>query len=167
MTNIAAFPAGGRLKAADLRDVAPLSAYKSIDQAVTSSTTLVNDNALLLALQASEVYRVDALIYYTGGTHATSDLKVNFTYPSGATSAGVGYLGQTTALAVQQGTVVLGGALAFGSNGTGNVMLAELTFTISVSSTPGTLQLQIAQNTSSATATTVKAGSLLEAVRVQ
>jgi hypothetical protein len=72
----------------------------------------------------------------------------------------------STALVVQYGTVALGTAEAFGTNGTTTLMAAELSFTLVTSSTAGNLQLQWAQNTSNATATTVKAGSVLTALRL-
>lgn len=157
--------AGMSLTSALLQAMLPVDGYKSGDQSVTSSTTLVNDSALVVPVSPVAVYHVEALIYYLGTTHATADIKFNFTFPSGATSAGVSYLGQSTALAVQQGQVALGGALTFGTNGTGNVMVAKLEFTLTTSISGGSLQLQWAQNTSNATATTVKAGSLLTAKR--
>jgi hypothetical protein len=61
---------------------------------------------------------------------------------------------------------VLGGAGAFGGNGTSNVEAVELKFTITVGVTAGNLTFQFAQNTTDTTATTVKAGSVLRAVQV-
>lgn len=159
--------AGMNLTSALLQAMLPQQAYKSGDQSVTSSVTLVNDSALVVPVAANAVYEVEAHVYYTGGTHNASDFKYNFTYPSGATSASVRYLGLTpAALAVQYGTVILGGAGAFGTNGTSNILTVDLWFTLATSLTAGNLQLQWAQNTSSATATTVKAGSLLKARRI-
>lgn len=155
------FQAGQRLTAQALRNALLLEAYKGSDQSVTSnSTTLVNDTALALALQANATYLVEFLVFYTGGTAGSSDWKYGVTVPSGATISPIRELGLTTGLAVQYLTVPAGGA--FGSNGTGNKMAAEMKFTI-VTSAAGTLQLQWCQNTSSATATTVKAGSSLVA----
>ena len=48
---------------------------------MTSSTTLVNDTALVIALTASTTYLVEALVFYTAGT--TGDFKYNFTSPAG------------------------------------------------------------------------------------
>lgn len=159
-------PAGTTPTSLLLQRMLPLVAYKSGDQSVTSSTTLVNDSALAVPVEANAVYKVELLIYYAGGTHATADFKYNFTFPSGAGSASVRYLGLSTALAIQYGTVVLGGAGAFGTNGTGNILTVDLEFNLTTSSTAGNLQLQWAQNTSNATATTVKAGSIMTARRI-
>lgn len=167
MTAASAIRAGGRITAAEIQGVAPLAAYKSGDQPLTSSTALASDSALVIAVLANAVYDVDVLLYYTGFTAGSSDIKVSFTYPSGATSQSVTYLGKSTGLAVAQGTVALGTAQAFGSNGTSNIMALNLWFTLSVSSTAGNLQLQWAQNTSSGTATTVKTGSKLRAWQIQ
>lgn len=158
------FQAGQRLTAGEENNALGIYAYKGSDQSVTSSTTLVNDNALAVALTANTTYKVELLLFYTGGTAGSSDIKWDFTVPSGAVLSPVRELGLTTGLAVQYLTVPAGGA--FGSNGTGNKMAAEIACTIAVSSTPGLLQFQFAQNTSSATATTVKAGSLLSVWQV-
>lgn len=156
------FKAGQRLTAANLNAALLLSAYKANDQSVTSSTTLVNDNELAIPVAANTTYYVKALVFYAGGTHNTSDFKYNFTYPAGSASPSVRYIGLTpAALAVQYGTVILGGAGAFGTNGTSNILTVDLDFTLITSTTSGTLHLQWAQNTSSGTATTVKAGSSL------
>lgn len=157
------FKAGQRVTASQLNNALGINAYKGSDQSVTSSTTLVNDTALILALSANTTYEVTALIFYTAGT--TGDLKGNFTSPAGATSPGVRYIGQTTSLAVQQGVQSLGSAFAFGGNG-GTVEEVDLAFTIAIGSTAGNLTFQFAQNATDATATTVKAGSVLRAVQV-
>lgn len=156
-------PAGTLPTSLLLQRMLPLTAYKSGDQSVVNSTTLVNDAALVVPVEANAVYKVELFIYYAGDSAA--DLKVNFTFPSGATSNGTRYLGLNTSLAIQYGEVVWGGALAFGANGAGTIEVAELAFTLATSATAGNLQLQIAQNTATATAITVKAGSLLTAKR--
>ncbi len=148
-----------------LNEMLPLVAYKSGSQSVTSNNSvLVNDTALVLPLEATATYKVELLLFYTGGTAGSSDIKWDFAVPSGATLSPIRELGLNTSLGVQYLTVASGGA--FGSNGTGNKMCAEIACTLATSITAGNLQFQWCQNTSSATATTVLTGSLLTARRL-
>ena len=87
--------AGSRLTALGIRGSAPLAAYKSSSQ-TASGSTLGNDSALVLALQASAVYRFALVFGYTGGTLGSSDLKFGWSLPSGA-SMGYSVYGNTTA----------------------------------------------------------------------
>src|SRR6202023_2511222 len=84
LTNLAALYAGGRILAAAARGIAPLAAYKSVDEAV-STLTLQNDDALLLNVAANATYLWAQMVSYSGGTAGSSDLKSAWTYPSGAT----------------------------------------------------------------------------------
>ena len=159
-------PAGTQPTSLLLQRMLPLIAEKASDQPLTSSTTLASDSALLVPLEASAKYDVELKLYYTGGTTGSSDLKFAWTVPSGTTITG-------SALAISN---PLGVALLYytqatasvfsASNGTGNPFGIRVWGTVVTSSTTGNLQLTWAQNTSSATATTVKAGSLLTARRI-
>lgn len=158
--------AGSQLTAAEWNEVQPAQIIKPTNQSVTSSTTLVNDNSLFLPVAvANATYVFRSFLIYKGGTQGSSDLKLEWAIPSGATLtcviAGIGtgggsFVGQGFTLS---GTVALGTA--------GSTVCGVLFYgTLVMSSTTGTLQLEWAQNTSSATATTVEAGSLVELVRV-
>jgi hypothetical protein len=144
----------------------PLAAYKGADQSVTSSTTLVNDSALVVPVAANAVYDFSLRVFYTGGTTGTGDIITQLTVPSGTTGL-LRIAGLNLSLAFQYGyrTIPIA-ALAFGGNGTSTLEVCEITGTVTTSSTAGNLQFQWAQNTSSATATTVKAGSVLVAQRI-
>lgn len=143
----------------------PLAAVKTADQSVTSSTTLVNDTQLLVAVAASATYRLDALIYYTGGTTGSSDLKLGWTVPAGTTITG-GADSVANPLAVAQVFMTQSSVLFSATNGAGNPFPISLWGTVVTSGTAGNLQLQWAQNTSSATSTIVKTASLLTLLRV-
>lgn len=158
--------AGGRILAAAVRGVAPLSAYKSIDEAVTSSTTLQNDDALLLSLQANAVYYFTLVLGYKGAASGTGDIKFGWAFPSGAVMAYALY-GNNAGVATNGFWETQTSVPALNSLGTSTPVGAVAQGTIAVSSTPGTLQLQWAQHTSSATATTVLTGSVLLAWQVQ
>ena len=65
--------------------IAPLAAYKTLDETVTNSTTLQNDDALLVSLAANAVYLFAVLLDYEGAAVGTGDLKYGWGVPTGAT----------------------------------------------------------------------------------
>lgn len=144
----------------------PLAAEKGADQSVTSSTTLVNDSALVVPVAASAVYDFDLQLFYTGGTTGSSDIKLAWTVPAATTIVG-GALLVTNPLgvALTYFTQSTPATIFTASNGAANPLPVRLWGTVTTSSTAGNLQLQWAQNTSNGTATTVKAGSVLTAQR--
>lgn len=159
--------AGQRLTAAGLQAVAPVAAFKNANESVTSSTALQNDNALLIPLQANAVYYFRMFFGYTGGTQGSSDIKFGFTIPSGAsmtwTRDGITTAGVRPVLVFNTTTA----ASTLGTNGTGSDEAGTVEGTVTTGGTAGNLQLQWAQNTSSTTATTVLAGSSLQAWQIQ
>jgi hypothetical protein len=166
VTALSNIQAGGRITAAMLQAIAPNAAEKGASQSVTSSATLVNDDALYIALLADAEYRFDLWLLYEGGTQGNSDLKWAWTGPSGYTINytlnGVGTGGVGTPGFVRGAA---GGSV--GTNGSTNQLGVLMVGTITTGSTPGTLQLQWAQNTPNATATTVLPGSQLSAWQTQ
>jgi hypothetical protein len=141
----------------------PLNAYKAADQSVTSSTTLANDNALFVSVAANCTYTLQLDLFYEGAAAGTGDLKWNFTSPSGTTglTGTPAYFGTDTNIH-GAAFVALGSTFTtLGTNGAGVIKYALTTGTLVTSSTAGTLQFQWAQNSSSGTATKVRAGSNL------
>lgn len=166
MTAAGQAQAGSRLTAAMAQDVAPLSAYKSTNQSVTSSATLVNDGALAVELQANAVYSFVLVLGYNGASGA-GNLKLGWSLPSGA-SMGYSLYGNNTSGNATDGPWYTGSSNpALGTSGTGTNLGTVLQGTVATSSTPGPLQLQWAQNSSNGTATTVLAGSVLLAWQIQ
>lgn len=157
--------AGEALTSALLQSMLEQVGYKASDQGVTSSTVLQNDTALLVPLAANAKYEFDAKIVYKGGTTGSSDLKLGWSVPSGVTIAG-GIEAVANPLGVALLYMTQASTLFSATNGTGNPFPIRLWGTVTTSATTGNLQLTWAQNTSSATATTVMAGSLLTARRV-
>jgi len=138
---------------------------KSSDQTVTSSTTVVNDSQLKFAVAANETYIFQAWLY-TYAADGTPDIKVTFTGPSGSTvfwssSQVIFNAGGSTTL-----TVVSPGATTADLFVDSNLRAIQLYGTILNSSTAGDVQLQWAQNTSSANGTSVKAGSSIFGIKV-
>jgi len=143
----------------------PLNVIKPSSQAVTSSTTLVNDTALVLAVAANSTYLVHGVIEYNGANGG--DIKWTFTIPAGAS----GFFGATYTAATS-GNFAGGAAFAWTDttpsqgNGTGTPMDIRITGILVIAGTAGNLQFRWAQNTSNATATTVMPNSALLAYRI-
>ena len=141
-----------------------LRAYKTANESVTSSTTLQNDDHLVVTVEASAVYAVRGYIA-AGQTAYSSDIKMAFSVPSGATFAGVmiGVESDTAATNTPQGTLVGTSANDFplSTGGGGNYRGINITGILTTSATAGSFQYQWAQQTSSGTAVVVFAGSWL------
>jgi hypothetical protein len=159
VTAIGQINAGGRITASEVRGVAPLAAYKASGQSVTSSTTLVNDNDLFLAIAANGVYVVQSLMLISGGA---GNFKYTFTIPSGA-SGNFSALQENTG-----GTLINEGAVSWTATTTGGTGQGIWLYGLLVnSSTAANLQLQWAQNASNGTPTTVGAYSYMTAWQIQ
>lgn len=141
-----------------------LYAVKTADQDVTSSTTLVNDTHLSIAIPAVGSYLVDVWLYGVSAANAAGDLAVGFSFPTGTLNfAGVG---PDTGLAsgnVQTGQ--WGAALAATSGSTAasfglstQVTMSHLHANFTATAT-GTLRVVWAQFSSNANASTLKVGS--------
>lgn len=148
-------------------DAIGTTVLKTSTESVTSSTTLQNDDQLFLAVVANAKYAIEGLLLYDGA--GAGDFKVAFTTPSGATinwggtapQSGVGVNSLNANVATASGA-----ALAFACNGAGNTMLAQPKGYLAIGATAGNLQLQWAQQASSATATRVFLGSQLKLTRI-
>lgn len=143
---------------------------KTAAETVTSSTALQNDDHLLFAIGASEIWGVQCFLFCSGAT--TGDIKFAWSVPSGATGT-FGGIGPTTSQA-QSATITdvllpvqstLATAEAFGVTSGGGVSIL-LWATIVNSTNAGTVNLQWAQQTSDGTATQVAANSWLLAHRI-
>lgn len=169
MTAAGQITAGARITAAMIRGIAPLAAFKSGDETRTSNTTLTNDAALFLPnLAAGGQYFVVCSLDYEGGTGGSSDMKWTWSLPSGATMRyHAWYLSASGTPSVQVG-VTHAGADVVSAVTAGSAALRAVTMvgTVLMSTTAGTLQLQWAQNTSSATPTNMHAQSAICAWQV-
>ena|SRR3990167_483290 len=131
---------------------------KSADESVTSSTTLQNDDHLVLAVDVNSRYILILDILWVGAT--AGDLKYAFTVPASATIFGFDSE-QAGGVAVD-----LTGAIAVESGHGTAVQALRIVAVADIAGTSGNVQFQFAQNTSDATATTVKQGSRLMAHKV-
>lgn len=163
-------PVAGELIRAS--DVTRLEAVKTATESVTSSTTLQNDDELLLSVLANTTYFVFGLLFYDGAT--AGDFKFSWTGPSGyAFDFSAPILGTgTTSAVVDGGATNTLNMTAFteadtvgaGAAGAGTTIAITITGVLIVGGTAGTFQLQWAQFGSSATATRVFAPSCLLAI---
>jgi hypothetical protein len=145
----------------------PLSVVKPGDTTITSSTTLASDPDLVLAVAASASYSVDCYIDYEGGVQGSSDLKWEWTGPSGAGLSMTYFcIGTGGGGIVGNVIIALSSAQATGTNGGGTKMGLWMRGILNVSSTAGSFQFKWAQNTSSGTGTIVHADSHLMLRRV-
>jgi len=157
---------GQVLVASDVNNwLAPNGLLKPSAQSVTSSTTLVNDTALVLPLTANAQYIFRAMFAYTGAALGTADMKFQWTLPAAATMVfaleGIGTAGGSfVGNAFTQASLI-----AIGTQGATNCG-ALLYGSVTVGANTGNLQLQWAQNSSNVTSTTMQAGSSLELMRV-
>lgn len=134
---------------------------KSADEAVVTNTTLQNDDELLAALAANKDYAFQLDLHVT--SDLSPDFKVAITVPTGATLLWHA-LGMTTSAPEPSGPqTVSGTGLLINYNAAGFVRIVG---SVRVAATAGNLRLQWAQNTSSGSPTTVKAGSILRVSEV-
>lgn len=146
-----------------------LSAFvlKTSDESVISSTSLQDDNQLLLAVAANTTYLMDLLIIVNSPTAA--DLKLGWSGPSGATLEWATNAPHTAQTNFDSSTISvnrLGIGSAADAAGFGSDVIFRPSGLLIVSSTAGTLTFRWAQTTSTASNTTVKANSFLRLRKV-
>ncbi|MEU8469609.1 hypothetical protein AB0F30_17075 [Streptomyces sp. NPDC029006] len=143
-------------------------ARKTVDETVTSSVTVQDDDQLTLAVAANSVYMLEAFLIYDGDT--AGDLRITFTGPTGATMDWTPN-GASTAQASGTGSIKLerqplGQESTLGASGAGAKAVAMPRGVLVTGSTAGSLTLRWAQATASATATTVFANSLIRLTKI-
>ena len=147
-------------------------ARKTADESVTSSTTLQDDNHLVVAVVASAVYVLEMWVAYISASE-TPDLKFAFTLPASAT-ASFSALGLFTSVTGSTaGSIEAGAQLAQTTptasinvgavNGNLGMVVRGLVIT---GASAGNVTFQWAQAVSNGTATTVKQDSWLMLRRV-
>lgn len=144
----------------------PVFARKPSDESVISSTSLQDDNHLVLAVEANTVYELTMNLKWDAAT--AGDLKWVLNGPAGATLAAtmVGLTGAAASntddhtVSIPLGTNQVQGGLGAGTD-VGTLVHGLLV----VAGTAGNLTLQWAQSASSGTATRVFTGSFLNLAR--
>lgn len=142
-----------------------ISAFRQTDATgITSSTTLTNDTVLFIPTIAGASYELDCCINFTAT--AGQDIKIAWTFPAGATMM-YAALGTGTVNFTDNDASMVTGGTSRGARGNGAVLqtVNARGYLINAGS-GGNLQLQWAQNTSGANATTVLKGSWIRLHRV-
>lgn len=156
--------AGEDITAGLLTSMLPVIVPKAATEPLTASTTMQNDDELFASVAASATYAVQLHLFHDADT--TGDIKIGWSGPAGATmnwGAVVAHVNETssgTVTAVSMQTRIISETQDIGggsSTGTYSVVHG----TLITSATAGTLNFQWAQRVSSATATNVRAGSML------
>lgn len=155
-------------RATALEALQELYVAKTADESVTSSSTLQDDNHLLLSVAANTDYYGLLVVLATSAANAAGDIHTGFTFPAGATLHW-GAHGPTTALASGSVGDVEYLARLSATSGTTEISYGLSTSILTIvhylhlltAGTAGTLRLQWAQQASNGSATTVKAGSYM------
>jgi hypothetical protein len=144
----------------------PLAVVKPGDESATSNTTLHNDAALVLPVAVSSAYEFSCYIFFQA--FAGGDIKWTWTGPAGITLVydSLHNEGGGTLLNASATTYGLASAGQAAGGGAGVNEAIVMRGTCVTGGTAGNLQLQWAQQTSSATATIVKANSHLVLRRI-
>lgn len=135
---------------------------KSADEAVTEDTTLSDDDTLKFGVQANKTYVFCAEIFYA--TPTAADFKYDVNGPSSPTLVRI----ETQSRAPGAVAIVASGQTAFGfgpnsiTETSGTTGWVGISGTIQNGDNAGTVSIRWAQNTSNASATTVRAGSFLK-----
>lgn len=147
------------MTAAQLTVMEPNTVWKLSSTSRASTTALAADPDLVINLNQG-TYLIDGFWVITGGTTGSSDMKASINYTGASSIAWWTPYGPTTAssTAVFQNGLVLGAGAALGTYSTTTPVNAAPRGFIYANS-PGQLQVQWSQNTSSTTATVMQAGS--------
>jgi hypothetical protein len=140
---------------------------KTSDQSVTSSVTVVDCTTMFLPLLANEVWEFSFNIVY--GAATTGDIKFGFTFPaSGRIDATTAWRDNTGAIQLQSwtGTTTPSSAFNVEGLGTANRVFYPIRGIFTNSTNAGNLQLQFAQATSDAGASTVYTNSTVWGARL-
>lgn len=150
-------------------DLVAINGYKikTADESVTSSTALQNDNHLTYTIVAPGTYIIQAHLIVKSATNAAGDIAIGATWPTGTchffTIAGLDATLASGNTGTAQGRAIPGATsgaslAAFGCSTTETAVIVEFHL---IATATGTFTLQWAQNSSSASATTVVTGSFL------
>lgn len=166
MSKYPAVLAGQRITASLLASMLPDVVAKTTTENLASSTTLQNDDELFSSVEANATYDVELWLLHSSDSGADGDIKVGWTGPSGASmtwgvqGSNEAATSSTAATSINLQTRTIGETANFGGGGSTGTS-AYIRGRLTTAGTAGTLRLQWAQRSSSATATQVRAGSIL------
>lgn len=141
---------------------------KLADETISSNAVLQNDDHLFLPMLANEVWAVECVIWYTNSANANATPKIAWTVPASATGTWSWQAYLTTPPGSSQSdalSLATTGSLVATSTQAADQPII-LRATVVNSATPGNLQLQWCQTTSTANNTTFRINSTLIAHRL-
>lgn len=146
-------------------ELRPLFVRKTAEtQVVNNSTTLVNDDALIIAMQINARYVLQGLVVVDTGT--TSDFKAAWTVPAGGAIGKWTLVGQDASSNFNRGSISAATAVTIAGAGIGTFIYIPVCAIVTTAGTAGNLTFQWAQNTVEAVNTRVKTDSWLTLTRV-
>lgn len=147
---------------AELQDAFPPWIYKTADETVNNSSTLQNDDHILLAVAANEIWAFELFLMYDGTQPGDYGLTIAFSVPTGATGfyTVISYSYIVAGRDVVTATSLITPCSYLSQSGDGGIVVKGA---IINSSNAGNLQLQWAQTVAAVVNTTVKKGSYLTA----
>lgn len=139
-------------------------ATKTLDQSYVSQTTFQSDTELFLPVAANSVYACH--IHMIFNSPVAAGLKTQFTVPAGAVVTNWTFLlpATTTPTAAMGLCGPSGGVVGISAHATDEP--GDMWGVLTTGSTAGNLQFQHAQNTSTASTTSMKAGSWLRMLKI-
>lgn len=142
----------------------PLIAYKSADESLTSTTTLQNDDHLVLPVDINATYIYK--IYWLFVANNAVDIKFDITLPAGASFAPNNAHALETWPSGTNNFLAMTPSSAQLVDGGNNTTPDIIWGTFSTAGTAGNIQFRWAPQVSSGTATTTLKGSWMELIRV-
>jgi hypothetical protein len=146
--------------------------YRTNDQSYTSNTTLANDDTLTFAVQANKTYLIKFYLYVTG---TTGGFKTQWSVPADTNGtirgchgpdATTGSSDPSVLPAVRLAASLITANVNYALASTTNYAYISESAIVTVGSNAGNVVIRHAQNSSSATATIVRARSWAECVLV-
>lgn len=140
----------------------PKVTRKTADESVTSSTTFQDDDVLLQAILASQVWLCKWYVFCS--VNAAGGIKFAVTVPTSASLVAGGHTWNAGSANSSTASTTTSGGSIMGA--TTSIWYAEVTAYVANSTNAGNVTLQWAQNASNAAASTVQIGSTLVATRI-
>jgi hypothetical protein len=142
-----------------------LFAIKASDESVSSSTTLQDDDDLVLSLAANTTYHIQMHAIWNAAA-STPDVKYAFVAPAsttfqGSATSAVGGTGVSSQVYDESSS-----SISLNISGDGRYSWTNADITVTTAGTAGDFKLQWSQNISSGAATTCKASSWIKATKL-
>lgn len=133
---------------------------KAADESITSSTSLQDDDELVIAVPANETIIWELVLFVIGAT--SGDIKIQITWPTSTTMGPFQLVGQQAGgtAGVTEGSDI-SDAGGFALDAAGSPGLTHILRGVVYTTQAGNATFRWAQNSSNGTATTVKKGSML------